>query len=218
MKKLFLILVSVLLLGGCSVDDDISVSGGGVSNGGDDMSITTYPNVVEASRTVVEGGYLVDYVGFDNGLNTYEVTKIICQKLKLPFDDLYEGWKSKIKFMFDFTGGNKADLNGGKIYGVFSKKVTNRFSIIVYSAHEYVEKKYSYYVPFLVMFDEGFKNTEFYRAVPLSYKDTYAAKYSYDKDIEFLFQDDEYAYFSGVKGTFGASFERFKFTIFEPSN
>lgn len=62
MKKLFLILVSVLLLGGCSVDDDISASGGGVSNGGDDMSITTYPNVVEASRTVVEGGYLVDYV------------------------------------------------------------------------------------------------------------------------------------------------------------
>lgn len=54
MKKLFLILVSVLVLGGCSVDDDVV--------GGDDMSITTYPNVVEASRTVVEGGYLVDYV------------------------------------------------------------------------------------------------------------------------------------------------------------
>lgn len=61
MKKLFLILVSVLVLGGCSVDDDISVSGGSVSSGGDDM-VTTYPNVVEASRTVVEGGYLVDYV------------------------------------------------------------------------------------------------------------------------------------------------------------
>lgn len=61
MKKLFLILVSVLFLGGCSVDDDTSVSGGGVSSGGDDMAITTYPNVVEASRTVVEGGYLVDY-------------------------------------------------------------------------------------------------------------------------------------------------------------
>lgn len=62
MKKLFLILVSVLVLGGCSVDDDISASGGGVSSGGDDMAITTYPNVVEASRTAVEGGYLVDYV------------------------------------------------------------------------------------------------------------------------------------------------------------
>lgn len=62
MKKLFLILVSVLVLGGCSVDDDISASGGGVSIGGDDMAVTTYPNVVEASRTVVEGGYLVDYV------------------------------------------------------------------------------------------------------------------------------------------------------------
>ena len=61
MKKLFLVLASVLLLGGCSVDDDTSVIGGGVSNGGDDMAITTYPNVVEASRTVVEGGYLVDY-------------------------------------------------------------------------------------------------------------------------------------------------------------
>lgn len=210
MKKLFLILVSVLVLGGCSVDDDISASGGGVSNGGDDMAITTYPNVVEASRTVVEGGYLVDYVGFGNGLNTYELTKIICEKLNLPFNDLYESWKNKIKFMFDLTGG--------EIYGVFRKKATNRFSIVVYSAHEYVEKKYSYYVPFLVMFDEGFKNTEFYRAVPLAYKDTYATKYSYDKDIEFLFQDDEYAYFSGVSGSYGASFERFKFTIFEPSN
>ena len=62
MKKLFLILVFVLVLGGCSVYDDISASGGGVSNGGDDMAITTYPNVVEASRAVVEGGYLVDYV------------------------------------------------------------------------------------------------------------------------------------------------------------
>ena len=61
MKKLFLVLASVLLLGGCSVDDDTSASGGGVSNGGDDMAITTYPNVVEASKTVVEGGYLVDY-------------------------------------------------------------------------------------------------------------------------------------------------------------
>ena len=81
MKKLFLILVSVLLLGGCSVDDDISASGGGVSNGGDDMAITTYPNVVEASRTVVEGGYLVEYVydydgdTFNNGLLNF-VSKI----------------------------------------------------------------------------------------------------------------------------------------------
>ena len=49
-------------------------------------------------------------------------------------------------------------------------------------------------------------------------KDTYATKYSFDKDIKFLFQDDEYAYFSGVSGSYGASFERFKFTIFEPSN
>lgn len=70
MKKLFLILVSVLVLGGCSVDDDISVSGGGVSSGGDDM-VTTYPNVVEASRTVVEGGYLVDY--YVNGLENNNI-------------------------------------------------------------------------------------------------------------------------------------------------
>ncbi|WP_296692835.1 hypothetical protein [Treponema sp. UBA7567] len=68
MKKLFLILASVLLLGGCSVDDDTSASGGGVSSGGDDMAITTYPNVVEASRTVVEGGYLVDYVFYVDDL------------------------------------------------------------------------------------------------------------------------------------------------------
>lgn len=73
MKKLFLILVSVLVLGGCSVDDDIFASGGSVSSGGDDMAITTYPNVVEASRTVVEGGYLVDYVFYvDDLLKTAE--------------------------------------------------------------------------------------------------------------------------------------------------
>lgn len=72
MRKLFLILVSVLVLGGCSVDDDISASGGGVSSGGDDM-ITTYPNVVEASRTSVKGGYLVDYVFYvDDLLKTAE--------------------------------------------------------------------------------------------------------------------------------------------------
>lgn len=74
MKKLFLILVSVLVLGGCSVDDDISVSGGGVSSGGDDMAITTYPNVVEASRTAVEGGYLVDYV-FYSKHNSFDFFK-----------------------------------------------------------------------------------------------------------------------------------------------
>lgn len=73
MKKLFLILVSVLVLGGCSVDDDTSVSGGGVSSGGDDMAITTYPNVVEASRTVVEGGYLVDYVYFYDSESSFVV-------------------------------------------------------------------------------------------------------------------------------------------------
>lgn len=73
MKKLFLILVSVLVLGGCSVDDDVV--------GGDDMAITTYPNIVEASRTVVEGGYLVEYVyyydgdTFNNGLLNF-VSKI----------------------------------------------------------------------------------------------------------------------------------------------
>lgn len=90
MKKLFLILVSVLLLGGCSVDDDISVSGGSVSSGGDDMAITTYPNVVEASRTVVEGGYLVDYVYFHDAESSFVVGVLsfisriwdICDKVK----------------------------------------------------------------------------------------------------------------------------------------
>lgn len=66
--------ISILILGGCSVDDDISV-GGGVSNGGDDMAITTYPNVVEASRTAVEGGYLVDYVFRNFGASVEEGVK-----------------------------------------------------------------------------------------------------------------------------------------------
>lgn len=79
MKKLFLILVSVLVLGGCSVDDDVSASGGGVSNGGDDM-VTTYPNVVETSRTVVEGGYLVDYV-FYSSRNSFDFFKYFFEVL-----------------------------------------------------------------------------------------------------------------------------------------
>lgn len=70
MKKMFLILVSVLVLGGCSVDDDV---------GGDDMAITTYPNIVEASRIVVEGGYLVEY--FYNGVDVKDFLNFVIKKV-----------------------------------------------------------------------------------------------------------------------------------------
>lgn len=60
MRKILFVLavLAVLGLGGCSVSDD----DGGENNGDDkNMAVTVYPYVVEASRTVVDGGYLVDY-------------------------------------------------------------------------------------------------------------------------------------------------------------
>lgn len=116
MKKLFLILVSVLVLGGCSVDDDISVSGGGVSNGGDDM-ITTYPNVVEASRTVVDGGYLVNYVYFNDVETAFSV-----------------GLLSFISRIWSILGKNldsNSDTYVEDIYRLFSKRL---FSFECYSS------------------------------------------------------------------------------------
>ena len=59
MRKILSVLavLAVLGLGGCSVSDD---DGGDENIRGDDV-VTVYPDVVEASRTAVDGGYLVQY-------------------------------------------------------------------------------------------------------------------------------------------------------------
>lgn len=114
MKKLFLILVSVLFLGGCSVDDDVV--------GGDDMAITTYPNVVEASRTAVEGGYLVDYVYFHDSDSSFSVGLL--------------SFISRIWDIFEKYVDVNSDVYVSEIYQLFSKRL---FSFECYSSfNDYV--------------------------------------------------------------------------------
>ena len=120
MKKLFLVLASVLLLGGCSVDDYTSVIGGGVSNGGDDMAITTYPNVVEASRTAVEGGYLVDYVYIHDAESSFSVGLL--------------SFISRIWDIFDRYVDVNSDNYLSEIYRLFSERL---FNFECYSSYGY---------------------------------------------------------------------------------
>lgn len=137
MKKLFLILVSVLLLGGCSVDDDISVSGGGVSSGGDDMAITTYPNVVEASRTVVEGGYLVKYRVENSALslvlgNILEKLGVLGDRYDVGFDVIRKSFVDLSFWTFGTVTDSNKVFSWGHIFEIQKADLDSTGSLKIY--------------------------------------------------------------------------------------
>lgn len=112
MKKLFLILVFVFVLGGCSV------------NGGDDMAITTYPSVVKASKTVVEGGYLVEY--FYSGVDVKDFFNFVIEKVLGT--DVYssgkfvdEKFKNLLKMNLNFQLSQKKEDN--ELYDIYNYRL-----------------------------------------------------------------------------------------------
>lgn len=112
MKKLFLVLVSVFVLGGCSV------------NGGDDMAVTTYPSVVKASKIVVEGGYLVEY--FYSGVDVKDFFNFLIKKV-LDTDTYVSGefvdekFKNLLKMNLNFQLHQKSTDN--ELYDVYNYRL-----------------------------------------------------------------------------------------------
>ena len=201
MKKLFLILVSVLVLGGCSVDDDISASGGGVSNGGDDMAITTYPNVVEASRTVVEGGYLVDYVYIHDSESSFSVGLL--------------SFISRIWDIFDKYVDVNTDIYVSEIYRLFSERL---FTFECYSSYgDFVYSLKLQRVEYLAS-----TKTLFFYVGGEYYYDSGNATYCIElrmKENGVSVGNSIYGNTSYPIGNNGVTkFLRGRFTIFEPSN
>lgn len=199
MKKLFLILVSVLVLGGCSVDDDTSVSGGSVSSGGDDMAITTYPNVVEASRTVVEGGYLVDYfyignqsLSLENGIKDFFLA--ILKEKGLTISDFEKVGKF---FITDVVSAN---------FDVGETKSKETYPKYEYSDVERILYKYE-----LGTVDSCFDSTWGRYVYMITFVDLIGNTSGYinsEKSDKFPFS---------VKGFKGTCVFKGKFTIFEPA-
>lgn len=200
MKKLFLILVSVLVLGGCSVDDDISASGGGVSNGGDDMAITTYPNVVEASRTVVEGGYLVDYfyignqsLPLENGIKDFFLA--ILKEKGLTISD----FEKVGKFFISEVVSASFDVGEIKSKETYPKYEYSDVGRILYKYELGTVKSY---------FDSTFSRYVY----GISFVDLIGGTSGYINSEE----SDNFPF--SVKGFKGTCVFKGKFTIFEPSN
>lgn len=191
MKKLFLILVSVLVLGGCSVDDDVV--------GGDDMAITTYPNVVEASRTVVDGGYLVDYFYIGN------------QSLSLE-----NGIKDFFLAILKEKGLTISDFEKvGKFF--ISEVVSANFDVgEVKSKETYPKYEYSDVGRILYKYELGTVD---------SYLDSTWGRYVYGisfvdligKTSGYINSEKSDSFPFSVKGFKGTCVFKGKFTIFEPS-
>lgn len=223
MKKLFLILVSVLVLGGCSVDDDISVSGGGVSSGGDDMAITTYPNVVEASRTVVEGGYLVDYVVVGK-ISVLEIEKLFYEKLGMS---KILDFEEKSLYMFDVTcpvGYEfKKILVNGVGYEVVKFGICN-YTYVAGGTGQFDAPSFKdISLDLLCTIDKDFQPVDFFCLAPADFVNSSSfPPYSYKKiDWSETVSITNFGTLNGTKNRYSDKKEiygnRLKFTIFEPS-
>lgn len=118
MRKILFVLavLAVLGLGGCSVsDDDNRVE----NNGDENMSVTVYPNVVEASRIAVDGGYLVEYSLLPSGEYLFfDFVNTLWNLIGIPIDYLSsfsaDVFLKKVKSLEILFGSvdNKGGWNG----------------------------------------------------------------------------------------------------------